>query len=108
MADLYQAKAPVVKVSVGSASGNRVARIIRAGDVVPAGVNEEALAALVKRGLIVKVVPQQSAAAKAKADADAKAKADAEAKTKADADAKADAEAKAKADADAKAAAVKK
>lgn len=104
MADLYQAKAPVVKVSVGSASGNRVARIIRAGDVVPAGVNEEALAALVKRGLIVKVAHQQSAAAKAKADADAKAKTDAEAKAKLEAEATA----KAKADADAKAAAAKK
>lgn len=44
-----------VKVSIGSAAGNRVARILRDGDVIPEGVDEETLARLFDRGLIVEV-----------------------------------------------------
>lgn len=55
MATLYKAKAAVVKVSVGSPSGNRVARIVRAGGIIPEGVDEEQLKHLVSRKLIEKV-----------------------------------------------------
>lgn len=77
MADTYVAKANVVKVSIGPADGNRVARIIRAGGAIPEGVDEETLKALAKRGLIerVKLAPTQTAAAKAKAEAEAAARA---------------------------------
>lgn len=51
----YAAKSRVVKVAVGSANGNRVARILFAGDIVPDGVDEEQIERLVKRGLIEKV-----------------------------------------------------
>lgn len=83
----YIAKAAVVKVAVGPASGNRVARFIRAGSPIPEGVDQDLLDALAKRDLITKV-RQPSAAAKAKADAEAaeKAKADADAAAKAAAD----------------------
>lgn len=104
MADIYVAKAAVVKVSIGSAGGNRIARFIRSGGVIPEGVDAAALAALAKRGLIAKVkaapAPSAAAAAKAKADAAAKEAADQAAADKAAAE-KADAEAAAKA-ADAK------
>lgn len=46
------AKARAVKVALGSPDGNQIVRIIRAGDVVPDGVDEKALADLVKRGLV--------------------------------------------------------
>ncbi|MGC0270805.1 hypothetical protein ACPROK_14690 [Glutamicibacter soli] len=55
MATLYKAKASVVKVAVGSPSGNRVARIVRAGGIIPEGVDEEQLKHLVSRKLIEKV-----------------------------------------------------
>ena len=73
MADTYVAKANVVKVAVGAADGNRVARIIRKGGAIPEGVEQKSLDALVKRGLIEMVKPdaKQSAAAKAKAEAEA-------------------------------------
>lgn len=54
------AKARVVKVSVGSDTGNRVARILFAGDVVPDGVAGEQLARLVERGLIEKVAEEST------------------------------------------------
>lgn len=54
MADLYRVKAPVVKVSIGSLDGNRVARILRAGAIVPEGVAAESLEQLTKRGFIEK------------------------------------------------------
>lgn len=44
--------AAFVKVSIGSPSGNRVAALLRRGDVVPAGVVEEQIDRLVDRGLI--------------------------------------------------------
>lgn len=93
MADIYVAKAAVVKVSIGSAGGNRIARFIRSGGVIPEGVDAAALAALAKRDLIAKVKadPAVAAAAKAKADAAAKEAADKAAaeKTAAEAAAKA-------------------
>lgn len=91
MADTYVAKANVVKVSIGPADGNRVARIIRAGGAIPDGVDQASLEALAKRGLIerVKTAPAQAAAVKAKAEADAAAKAKAEADAEAAAKAKA-------------------
>lgn len=97
MADTYVAKANVVKVSVGPADGNRVARLIRVGGVIPEGVDVETLKGLAKRGLIELLKPEakQTAAAKAKADAAAAAKAAADAaaaQAQADADAKAAAE----------------
>lgn len=52
MADQYRVKAPVVKVSIGSPDGNRVARILRAGAIVPAGVAAESLEKLAERGFI--------------------------------------------------------
>lgn len=55
MADLYRVKAPVVKVSIGSLDGNRVARILRAGAIVPEGVATESLEQLTKRGFIEKL-----------------------------------------------------
>ena len=51
----HVATAAVVKVSIGSPSGNRVAAFIQRGDVVPEGVAEEQLKRLIDRGLIEKV-----------------------------------------------------
>jgi hypothetical protein len=42
-----------VKVSIGSADGNRVARILAPGAEVPEGVSEESIENLTARGLIV-------------------------------------------------------
>lgn len=83
------AKAAVVKVAVGPASGTRVARFIRAGATIPDGVEPDLLDALAKRGLIELVKPEtkQTAAAKAKADAAAADKAVADAAVQSDADA---------------------
>ena len=67
MADIYEVNAKVVKVSVGPADGNQVARILRRGEVVPAGVPQDSLDVLVKRKLIKKTtVP--AAADKAQAE----------------------------------------
>lgn len=67
MADVYEVTAKVVKVSVGPANGNQVARILRRGEVVPAGVPQDSLDVLVKRKLIKKTtVP--TAADKAQAE----------------------------------------
>lgn len=52
---IYIAKAAAVKVPVGAATGNRVAHIVRSGDVIPAGVDAAVLAKLVERRLIEKV-----------------------------------------------------
>lgn len=49
----------VVKVSVGGSTGNRVARVLFTGDVVPEGVADEQLARLIDRGLIAVVVEEQ-------------------------------------------------
>lgn len=55
MSAQHIATAAVVKVSIGSPSGNRVARLVRRGDVIPEGVAEEQLERLVARGLIGRV-----------------------------------------------------
>lgn len=55
MSAQHIAKARVVKVAVGSDSGNRVARILFAGDIVPEGVADEQIERLLERGLIEKV-----------------------------------------------------
>lgn len=109
MATTYQAAAAVVKVSIGPATGNRVARFIKRGGIIPEGVEPDSLKLLESRGLIEQVVvvdtetsdadavaAAAAAAAMAKADADSKAKADAAARAKADAEAKAKAAAAAK------------
>lgn len=70
MADLYRVKAPVVKVSIGSLEGNRVARILRAGGLVPAGVAEESLRKLEGRGFIEKVESDEAADEDEKAESD--------------------------------------
>jgi colicin import membrane protein len=100
MATFYRAKASVVKVSIGPSTGNRVARIITGGGIIPEGVEQEQLDRLAKLKLIEKVTVADEpteAEAKAAADAEAKAKADEAAKAKAAADAKAKADAEAKA-----------
>lgn len=52
MGAAYRAKAKVVKVSVGPAKGNRIARIVREGVTIPDGVEQEQLNRLEARGLI--------------------------------------------------------
>lgn len=48
----------VIKVSVGGATGNRVARVLFEGDIVPEGVADEQLSRLIDRGLIAVVVEE--------------------------------------------------
>lgn len=60
---LHVVTSAVVKVSIGSPGGNRVAHIARRGDVLPAGVDETQLETLAKRGLIEKVAEQETAPA---------------------------------------------
>ncbi|MBO9704799.1 MAG: hypothetical protein J7474_04710 [Arthrobacter sp.] len=73
----YTAAAAYVKVEIGPADGNRVARIIRRGHPIPDGVDPKKLSELEALGLIEPVTaepePEPDADAKAKADADAKA-----------------------------------
>ncbi|QAY16062.1 hypothetical protein SEA_ELESAR_10 [Arthrobacter phage Elesar] len=93
MATTYKATAAAVKVSVGPADGNRVARIIRRDGIIPDGVETEQLKRLEKLGLIEKVAEEADsteveAAAKTAAEADAKAAAEAKAKADAEAAAK--------------------
>ncbi len=47
--------AAAVKVSIGSAGGNRIAQFLRRGDVVPEGVVKEQLKRLQRRGLIAEL-----------------------------------------------------
>lgn len=55
MSTQYSATAAFVKVSIGSPSGNRVAALLRRGDVLPEGVSEEQLKRLVDRGFIEEI-----------------------------------------------------
>lgn len=75
---LHTASAAVVKVSIGSPSGNRVAVLVRRGDVIPAGVDAEQLKRLSDRGLIAKQVeetePTESGSAPAKRSTRSRAK----------------------------------
>ncbi|MHA7620245.1 hypothetical protein ACX12M_17165 [Cellulosimicrobium cellulans] len=59
---LYTAAAAVVKVSVGG-PGPRVAQILRRGDVLPLGIDQERLDQLEARGLIEKVPTTETAPA---------------------------------------------
>ncbi|TDU27096.1 hypothetical protein [Arthrobacter sp. JUb115] len=49
---IYKAKARVVKVSIGSPDGNRVARIVPEGSIIPQGVHEGQIKHLLARKLI--------------------------------------------------------
>ena len=60
----------VVKVSVGSPAGTRVARILRRGDVVPEGVEASALSSLEERGLIERLPDPEEVAAAERAEAE--------------------------------------
>ncbi|WP_396645438.1 hypothetical protein [Microbacterium sp.] len=94
--------AAVVKVSIGSPSGNSVAQFVRRDDLVPAGVDEEQLERLVRQGFIAEYEgpePDPEPTAFSKDDVDAAVKAATEAQSSELAQAKADAEA-AKADAE--------
>lgn len=51
-------KSKVAKVSVGGVTGNRVARVLFEGDIVPEGVADEQLSRLIDRGLIAVVVEE--------------------------------------------------
>lgn len=91
----YKVTATVVKVAVGPADGNRVARFVERGDIIPDGVDQGLLKQLEKLGRIEKV----KTAPAGTSDADKAAAAKAEAEAKAAADAKATADAKAASDA---------
>lgn len=95
------AKAPFVKVSVGDPAGHSVARIVRAGGVIPDGVDDTVLTSLVERGLIEKVSDGEDGGT---ADDSAK-KAPAKRKTAAEKKAEAEAAEKARVEAEASAAA---
>ena len=49
---IHVVTAAVVKVSIGANGGNRVARFVQRGDLVPAGVDAEQIDRLIARGLI--------------------------------------------------------
>lgn len=51
-AETYRVKAGAAKVSIGATGGNRVAVTLRRGAIVPAGVPQEQIDRLVKRGLL--------------------------------------------------------
>ncbi len=54
---IYLVKAPAVKVSIGAAAGNRVARFVKRGDVISGdGVLPGQIDDLVKRGFLEEVV----------------------------------------------------
>ncbi|MGX5772693.1 hypothetical protein ACWKWN_18275 [Microbacterium trichothecenolyticum] len=74
-----------VKVSIGAAAGNKVASLLRRGDIVPEGVAEEQLADLVERGFLEEVETGEAESDAGESGEDAEAKAAAE---KAEADAK--------------------
>lgn len=93
MATTYRAKALVVKVSLGPANGNRVARIIKQGGIIPEGVEKDQLTRLEELGLIEKVPAEPDESKQSSSDSDP----EAEAKAAAEAEAKAAAEAEAKA-----------
>ncbi|MDF2919097.1 MAG: hypothetical protein K0S70_3314 [Microbacterium sp.] len=96
------ATATVVKVSIGSPSGNSVAQFVRRGDLIPEAVDEAQLKRLVKQGFIEEFeVPEPEAEPTvfSQADVDAAVKTATDAQSADLAQAKADAEA-ARADAE--------
>lgn len=58
------------KVSIGGAGGNRVAALLRHGDVVPVGVAEEQLKRLEDRGLIKAVEVKDTSPEQSEQDVD--------------------------------------
>lgn len=107
MATTYRAASAVVKVSIGPAGGNRVARFIKRGGFIPEGVEPDSLKLLESRGLIEKVPAAETETSGSDAEAAAaaaEAEAAAAAQEAADAAAKAEADSKAKTAASAKAA----
>ncbi|MDY0830740.1 hypothetical protein SK224_16515 [Microbacterium sp. BG28] len=56
------AKARVVKVAVGAATGNRLARVLFAGDPVPENVDDEQIKRLLDRGLIEPITDESNEA----------------------------------------------
>jgi hypothetical protein len=73
---LYVAAAAVVKVSLGAVGGNRVARFVLRGDVVPDGIDPEQLERLEARGLIEALPSIEDITAAAEAEAAATAAAE--------------------------------
>jgi hypothetical protein len=55
VAEQHTVTASAAKVSIGAAGGNRVAVILRRGDVLPEGIADEQIKRLTERGLIQKV-----------------------------------------------------
>lgn len=84
MSKLHIATAAVVKVSIGSPSGNSVASFVRRGDILPEGVDEAQLARLAERGFIAELHapepdPEPSVFSQADVDAAVKAATDTQA-----------------------------
>lgn len=61
MSSQHIATAAVVKISIGSAGGNRVAQFVQRGGIIPANVDEAQIERLVARGLIAKVEIEEEA-----------------------------------------------
>lgn len=91
---LHIATAAVVKVSIGSPSGNSVAAFVRRGELVPAGVDEPQIERLVKQGFIA-----EFEAPEAEPEPEVFSQADVDAAVKAATDAQSDELAKAKTEA---------
>lgn len=60
MSNQHIATAAVVKISIGSPGGNRVAQFIQRGGIIPSNLDEEQVERLVARGLIAKVEVEES------------------------------------------------
>lgn len=60
MSDQHIATAAVVKISIGSPGGNRVAQFVQRGGIIPANLDEAQVERLVARGLIAKVEVEES------------------------------------------------
>jgi DNA-binding HxlR family transcriptional regulator len=102
MSSQHIVTAAAAKVSIGGQGGNRVAALLRRGDVVPEGIAAEQLERLIERGLIERVEVEDPPSADEVAALAAAEKADAEKRAAEEADRKAAAE-KASAEAKAKA-----
>lgn len=59
MGVIYIAKRRVVKVSIGPATGNRIARFVNEGEIIPEGVDQDSLDNLLERGLIEAVESEE-------------------------------------------------
>ncbi|NLP82593.1 hypothetical protein HF576_01905 [Microbacterium sp. CFH 90308] len=84
MSNRHVATAAVVKVSIGSPSGNSVAQFVRRGDILPEGVDKEQIKRLTKQGFIAVLEepdpePEPTVFSQADVDAAVKAATDAQA-----------------------------